>query len=332
LPAKLVKAAMQSLRPPSTSGSSGSSSSSSTSSSSSDSGSSSSSSDESEEQQITDETKSQLFQAKREYRDLKCKLFQSIKENEILTDELRRQQRKLLRLNRDKYFLFERLISYEKPPTKQAAPKEETIEIVDGVPKVVRVGKKRGPKPKKREPDSPPMLHFPSGESGGYEPGQSLLKLKGSTTAPPGSSPVRKRLKKKDKNNGSVYTDLAALSPTTAATSSSSSPPVTFSPGFSKNRTASSSVKSGGSSNGKKSPQKASASGSGNIGKSGLKKSHSSPTSLLAQPPPQPELSNSTTQDSVLSFKSGDGGPPRSSAFFRHDSFSNEMPENLFDD
>ena len=329
--AKLVKAAMQSLRPPSTSGSSGSSSSSSTSSSSSDSGSSSSSSDESEEQQLTDETKSQLFQAKREYRDLKCKLFQSIKENEILTDELRRQQRKLLRLNRDKYFLFERLISYEKPPPKQAAPKEETIEIVDGVPKVVRVGKKRGPKPKKREPDSPPMLHFPSGESGGYEPGQSLLKLKGSTTAPPGSSPVRKRLKKKDKNNGSVYADLAALSPTTAATSSSSSPPVTFSPGFSKNRTASSSVKSGGS-NGKKSPQKASASSGGNIGKSGLKKSHSSPTSLLAQPPPQPELSNSTTQDSVLSFKSGDGGPPRSSAFFRHDSFSNEMPENLFDD
>ena len=230
---------MQSLRPPSSSGSSGSSSSSSTSSSSSDSGSSSSSSDESEDQQIPDETKSQLFQAKREYRDLKCKLFQSIKENEILTDELRRQQRKLLRLNRDKYFLFERLLTYEKPPAKQAAPKEETIEIVDGVPKVVRVGKKRGPKPKKRESDSPPpMMHFPIGENS-FGPGQSLLKPKGSSSASLGSSPGRKRGPKKKVENGSGHSDLVNTSPTTAA-SSSSSPPVTFSPGFSKNRTASS--------------------------------------------------------------------------------------------
>merc|ERR1712018_220351 len=107
---------------------------------------------------ISEETRSQLLKAKRDYRQLKCKLFQSIKENEILTDELRRHQRKLLRLNRDKYFLFERLLAYEKPPAKQAAKaKEETIEIIDGVPKVVRVGKKRGPKPKKREPDHDPF-------------------------------------------------------------------------------------------------------------------------------------------------------------------------------
>ena len=317
---------MQSLQSPSSS-SSGSSSSSSTSSSSSESGSSSSSSEsELEEHQLTDETKSQLFQAKREYRDLKCKLFQSIKENEILTDELRRHQRKLLRLNRDKYFLFERLLAYEKPPPKQATPKEETIEIIDGVPKVVRVGKKRGPKPKRREPDSPPMLHFPSGGESSYEPGQSLLKLKGSSC---GSSPGRKRgPKKKEKNGiatGTATSDLIASSPTAA--SSSCSPPVTFNPGFSKKRHFPN-IKSGGSA--KKSNQKAMASGTG---KSVPKKSNSTSALLLAQPPPQPELSNSTTQDSVLSFKSGDGGPaPRTSEFFRHDSFSNEMPDNLFDD
>ena len=187
---------------------------------------------------------------------------------------------------------------------------------------MVRVGKKRGPKPKKRDPDSPPMLHFPSGESG-FEPGQSLLKLKG-LAQNPGASPGRKRgTKKKEKNgSGSATSDLMPMSPTTAA-SSSSSPPVTFSPGFSKNRTVHN-IKSGGvsSNSGKKTSQKG---GSANC-KPGLKKSQSSPSSsLLAQPPPQPELSNSTTQDSVLSFKSGDGGPPPSSEFFRHDSFSNEM-------
>lgn len=247
----------------------------------------------------------------------------------LFTDELRRQQRKLLRLNRDKYFLFERLLAYEKPPPKQAAPKEETIEIVDGVPKVVRVGKKRGPKPKKRDPDSPPMLHFPNSGESGFEPGQSLLKLKG-LAQNPGASPVRKRGPKKKEKNGGVgaTSDLMPMSPTTA--SSSSSPPVTFSPGFSKNRTVPN-IKTGGvcSNSGKKTSQKG---GSANC-KAGVKKSQSSPASMLmAQPPPQPELSNSTTQDSVLSFKSGDGGPPHSSEFFRHDSFSNEMPDNLFDD
>merc|ERR1712020_146378 len=159
------------------SSSSGSGSSSDSSSSSSNSSYSSSSSDE-EEEHVPDHTKYQLIQAKSEYRRLKFKLLQSIKENEILVDELRKHQRKLLRLNRDKYFLFERLLAYEKPPPKQNAPKEETIEIVDGIPKVVRVGKKRGPKPKKRDPDSPPLLHFPSSGESGYEPGQSLLKLK----------------------------------------------------------------------------------------------------------------------------------------------------------
>merc|ERR1711936_1250378 len=217
------------------SSSSGSGSSSDSSSSSSNSSYSSSSSDE-EEEHVPDHTKYQLIQAKSEYRRLKFNLLQSIKENEILTDELRRQQRKLLRLNRDKYFLFERLLAYEKPPPKQAAPKEETIEIVDGVPKVVRVGKKRGPKPKKRDPDSPPMLHFPNSGEGGFEPGQSLLKLKG-LAQNPGASPVRKRAPKKKEKNGSIgaTSDLMPMSPTTA--SSSSSPPVTFSPGFSKNRT-----------------------------------------------------------------------------------------------
>merc|ERR1712168_838953 len=173
------------------------------------------------------------------------------------------------------------------------------------------------------------MLHFPNSGESGFEPGQSLLKLKG-LAQNPGASPVRKRGPKKKEKNGGVgaASDLMPMSPTTA--SSSSSPPVTFSPGFSKNRTVPN-IKSGnvGSNSGKKTSQKG---GSSNC-KQSLKTSHSSPAStLLAQPPPQPELSNSTTQDSILSFKSADGGPQPASEFFRHDSFSNEMPDNLFDD
>ena len=44
----------------------------------------------------------------------------------------------------------------------------------------------------------------------------------------------------------------------------------------------------------------------------------------------QSELSNSTTEDTVMSYPSDSGGPP--AEFFRQDSFSQEMPDNLFDD
>ena len=260
--------------------SSGSSSSSSTSSTSSSSSSSSSSSEDEVEESLTDETKFQFIEAKKQYRDLKMKLLQSIKENEILTDELRRHQRKLLRLNRDKYFLFERLLSHEKPPPKQTAPKEETIEIVDGVPTVIRVGRKRGPKPKKRE----------------KEVSMSLLKLKGE----------QKKRGPKRKEVDTMSDQSLTGSPT------SNSLNVTFSPGFSKDK------------------------------KSTLKRQMlqkeivKSPQHLRASqmfhqssPPPPLELSNSTTQDSMISFKSDVVDRPE---FFRHESFSNEMPDNLFDD
>merc|ERR1711860_225347 len=76
------------------SSSSGSSTSSSTSSSSTSSSSSSRSSEDEIDDNLTEETKSQLLQAKHQYRELKMKLLQSIKENEVLTDELRRHQRR----------------------------------------------------------------------------------------------------------------------------------------------------------------------------------------------------------------------------------------------
>lgn len=280
----------------SSSSSSGSSSSSNSSSSSSSSGSSSSSSDE-EDEFITEETKWLLLKAKKDYRALKGKLFQAIKENEILTDELRRHQRKLLRLNRDKYFLFERLLAYEKPPPKQSSgPREERIEIVDGVPKVVKVGKKRGPKPKKKEPEPPPFM---------LEPGSSLLKIKSSSTMPTTSSPVRKRASKSKKHQPHLSDDNEGGS----GVSDSSSLAISFSPGFSKTKAVPSLKRQQHA----KQQQKAL--------KTKAKK--------LATTHDH-DLSNSNTQDTVLSCDSGAAKP--ASDFFRHDSFSHEMPDNLFDD
>ena len=297
---------------PDQSDSSSSSGSSSSDSSSSSSSYSSSSSDE-EEENIPEETKLQLCRAKSDYRQLKFKLLQSIKENEILVDELRKHQRKLLRLNRDKYFLFERLLAYEKPPPKQNAPKEEKIEIVDGVPTVVRVGKKRGPKPKRRKSDSPPP---PTASllAAALEPGSSLLRLKSNSIGPV-PTPGRKRGPKKKEEKLLTAQDHMTPSASTSSTITSSNNAVTFSPGFSKSKLVPSlkrqhQAKSNIKSNNSKQP--------------GPKKA----ASFVCQPIPQSELSNSTTEDTVMSYRS-DSGPPE---FFRQDSFSQEMPDNLFDD
>ena len=231
------------------------------------------------------------------------KLLQSIKENEVLTDELRRHQRKLLRLNRDKYFLFERLLAYEKPPPKQAAPKEETIEIVDGVPKVVRVGKKRGPKPKKRDKSPPESsssgLHLGSPTAFGQlmEPGQSLLKLK-----PKGR---KKSGKKKDTFDQDEGGDQHMVTGSPLPQTSSSTSPVTFSPGFSKDKTVSSLKRS-------------------QVNKSSPHQHRSKMPYQSVMPTPDPTAPDDIMNEPVAHMNR--------SEFFRHDSFSNEMPDNLFDD
>ena len=100
------------------------------------------------------------------------------------------------------------------------------------------------------------------------------------------------------------------MSPSSTSTSSNA---VTFSPGFSKNKMVPSLKRQHITTAKAKST------------KHGAKKSA---FSLMCQPLPQSELSNSTTEDTVMSYRS-DSGPPE---FFRQDSFSQEMPDNLFDD
>ena len=58
------------------------------------------------------------------------------------------------------------------------------------------------------------------------------------------------------------------------------------------------------------------------------------PSSFL----PSSEIPNGSDDDAIMTFESETvpndpvGAPMNQSEFFRHDSFSNEMPDNLFDD
>ena len=318
---------------PNQSDSSSSSGSSSTDSSSSSSSSYSSSSSDEEEDQVSDHTRYQLIQAKSDYRRLKFNLLQSIKENEILVDELRKHQKKLVRLNRDKYFLFERLLAYEKPPPKQNTAKEEKIEMVDGVPTVVRVGKKRGPKPKKPKKDTEHSLL-----AAALEPGSSLLRLKANSISAAGASGPsppsasgggRKRGSKKKEEKLAAAMAAAQENSMSMSPSSSSNNAITFSPGFSKSKMipnlkrqlSNSKPPNNKSKNNKNGPKKSAANNSNFM----CQEQQQHHQSLL-----QSELSNSTTEDTMMSYPSDSGGPP--AEFFRQDSFSQEMPDNLFDD
>eukprot|EP00794_Sanderia_malayensis_P014136 gene14136-15613_t len=62
---------------------------------------------------------------KQKYRSLKRKMRCLLYEQECFQEELRRLQRKLLRVNRDKSFLLDRLLQYE-PPEFSSSDEEET--------------------------------------------------------------------------------------------------------------------------------------------------------------------------------------------------------------
>jgi len=121
------------------------------------------------------------------------------------------------------------------------------------------------------------------------------------------------------------------------SSSSNNAGAITFSPGFSKTKMIPNLKRQ--NSNNSKSPNKK----SNKSNKNGpSKKSRENNSSYMCQEQQQQqpqhhqnflhqsELSNSTTEDTVMSYPSDSGGPP--AEFFRQDSFSQEMPDNLFDD
>uniref|UniRef100_T1KA28 INO80 complex subunit E N-terminal domain-containing protein n=1 Tax=Tetranychus urticae TaxID=32264 RepID=T1KA28_TETUR len=63
---------------------------------------------------ISDETGSKpTLEQKQKYRNLKKKLKLLIYENEYYQEELKKYQKELLIINRDKYFLMDKLLKYE---------------------------------------------------------------------------------------------------------------------------------------------------------------------------------------------------------------------------
>ena len=62
---------------------------------------------------------------KQKYRNLKRTLKSAVTKNEYLKSELKINQKKLQILEEDKYFLIERLLTYEKPPESPDPPSQD---------------------------------------------------------------------------------------------------------------------------------------------------------------------------------------------------------------
>ena len=80
-------------------------------------------SDLSPEKPAMNESEEDLF--KQKYRALKKTLYDVVSDNEYLKSELKYNQKKLLTLEEDKYFLIERLLTHEKPPESPEPPSQE---------------------------------------------------------------------------------------------------------------------------------------------------------------------------------------------------------------
>ena len=69
--------------------------------------------------------------AKDQYRQQKPEFLSLVSDNEKLQEELKRKQKQLLKINLDKYFLFERLLSYEKPPPRKYTKQNKNKNMTD---------------------------------------------------------------------------------------------------------------------------------------------------------------------------------------------------------
>ena len=69
--------------------------------------------------------------AKQQYRKQKPTFLKLVNQNEKLQEELKRKQKQLLKINLDKYFLFERLLSYEKPPPRKYTKQNKNKTLPD---------------------------------------------------------------------------------------------------------------------------------------------------------------------------------------------------------
>ncbi|XP_061919855.1 INO80 complex subunit E isoform X2 [Entelurus aequoreus] len=110
---------------------------------------------------------------KRKYRNLKRKLKFLVYEHECFQEELRRAQRKLLKVSRDKSFLLDRLMHYERVD-EDSSDSDATVSSENSEGEVLREREREREGAKKRR--SNPSICLPSSSS---SPHLSLLSRPG---------------------------------------------------------------------------------------------------------------------------------------------------------
>ncbi|XP_031244195.1 INO80 complex subunit E isoform X2 [Mastomys coucha] len=135
---------------------------------------------------------------KKKYRNLKRKLKFLIYEHECFQEELRKAQRKLLKVSRDKSFLLDRLLQYEnvdEDSSDSDATASSDNSETEGTPKLSDT-----PAPKRKR--SPPMGGAPSPSSLSLPPSTGFPLQTSGTPSPylsslPEPSPLRPKLEKR---------------------------------------------------------------------------------------------------------------------------------------
>ncbi|XP_060222819.1 INO80 complex subunit E isoform X2 [Meriones unguiculatus] len=135
---------------------------------------------------------------KKKYRNLKRKLKFLIYEHECFQEELRKAQRKLLKVSRDKSFLLDRLLQYENVDEESSdsdATASSDNSETEGTPKLSDT-----PAPKRKR--SPPMGSAPSPSSLSLPPSTGFPLQTSGAPSPylsslPEPSPLRPKLEKR---------------------------------------------------------------------------------------------------------------------------------------
>ncbi|XP_062321692.1 INO80 complex subunit E isoform X1 [Osmerus eperlanus] len=168
---------------------------------------------------------------KRKYKNLKRKLKFLVYEQECFQEELRRAQRKLLKVSRDKSFLLDRLLQYERVD-EDSSDSDATASSENSEGEVPRERERDGGK-KRRSPGAPPpsssspqlsLLSRSGGnplQSAGSTPYLNTLPFPPEYLAPPAERLKRERKTKtteyKKETSGKVVAPLAANYPAAPA-------------------------------------------------------------------------------------------------------------------
>jgi len=148
---------------------------------------------------------------KEKYRSLKRKFKFLVYENECYQEELRNLQRRLLKLSRDKNFLLDRLMQYEKvsDSSDDSDPPAPTVKTTSESPKPKKQ-KKSYPSKKSRAKQQAGQPNLSEGA-----PQQSTMQIPGAAA---NAATIRSRPKKGNANGASSSSDVEVVASTSGTT------------------------------------------------------------------------------------------------------------------